>query len=288
MRPVVALLASLLLAMVPAVQGGTAAEPDIVDPAGDVQFDGLPPPQPCVDAVDLLSFWVEWTSDGAMFHYAFNDLSAVEGPPVQEATGWCFYSYTDFVLTRADGPAMEDSLYVDYRGNPAFQTGWRFFLIGSDADAIGTVDIAAGTIDVLVPSAALGDPGPGDELGMFRVQSTTQMVGTSVGGDFATDFSPEGEPCPCPVPFPGPDPGAPAPADDDTPASSSGSQSASSSASATSAPGTVRPPASQSQAIQSSSGSDDAPQEPAKESPAAPWLALVALLGAMAARRRWP
>lgn len=191
------------LVAVPVAHAGTAASPDITDPAGDVLYeDPVPPPHPCVPAVDLLSLWVEWTAEGAAFHYTFDDLAPVEDHPEQDLAGRCFYSYTDFVLQRADGTEFVDALYVDHWANPAFATGWRFYLHEAGDEAVGTVDVAAGTIDVVVPMAALGNPGPGDVLGSFQVQSTTQFVSGPAVADFATDMSPDGGPCACPVPFP--------------------------------------------------------------------------------------
>lgn len=275
-------------------QAGTAEEPDIVDPAGDVQYeDPVPPPHPCVDAVDLLSLWVEWTTGGAVFHYKFADLSPVQDQPAQDFTGRCFYSYTDFVLTRADGSKLVDSLYVDHWANPMYVTGWRFYLHESREPAIGTVDIATGTIDVLVPAAALGNPGPGDALGSFRVQSTTQIVATPVVSDFATDMSPNDGPCDCPVPFP--TAAAPAsansPAPSPTPTAESGQPSASSSASSsastsstTSAAQAVRPPDGLEEAA--SSGEATEPGAAAKESPMPLWATLAVFLAALAVRRR--
>lgn len=289
MRPVVVAFALAVLAvLIPATEAGTASEPDIVDPAGDVQYeDPVPPPHPCADAVDLLAFWVEWTADGALFHYKFSDLAPVEEPPVQDFSGRCFYSYADFVLTRADGSDLEESLYVDYVGNPAFITGWRFYLHGSGDEGVGSVDLAAGTIDVLVPAAALGNPGIGDALGMFRVQSTTQFMSGPVVADFATDLSPDAGPCECVVPFPGPSPAATPSANETTPAptsSVSGSASASSSASRSSTT-TVRPPAAAGAATSSSEAPADA-DAPSKDSPVPMWLGAFAVLVAMLARRR--
>lgn len=295
MRLAIATIAlATILGMLPAAQAGTVAEPDVVDPAGDVRWeDPVPAPHPCVDAVDLLSLWVEWTADGALFHFRFNDLSPVEDHPEQDLTGRCFYSYTDFVLTRGDGSELVESLYVDHWANPAFDTGWRFYLHGSGDEAVGTVDIAAGTIDVLVPLAALGNPGPGDALGMFRVQSTTQFLSGPAVADFATDMSPDGEPCECPVPFPGPTDGSGDAEPTQTPeaattTTSTPRQSASQSASATTTSadaGAVRPPVAGEDAAASGGPSAD-PATPDKESAAAPWVATLVLLGVLAVRRR--
>jgi MYXO-CTERM domain-containing protein len=279
------------LAVAPVTHAGTAAAPDVVDPAGDVDFGGPPPPHPCADAVDLLSLWVEWTSEGVAFHYTFSDLSAVEGPPVQEVAGWCFYSYTDFELTRADGSKMVDALYVDYRGNPAFATGWRFFLDEAGDDAEGTVDIAAGTIDVVVPASALGGPGPGDSIGAFRVQSTSQFATAIVVADYATDLSPDAGPCTCQVLFP--DAAAPtATASESQTASATTTPSASSSSSAsgstTSTSTTIRPPASTQPGATatSSSSTSEAPGSGSKDSPMPTGTVLLALIGLLAVRRR--
>lgn len=199
MRGLLVLAFALMLA--PATVAGTASQPDVADAAGDVAFNGQPAPHPCADAIDLLSFWVEWVDGGVAFHYAFADLGALAEPPVQDVAGRCFYSYADFVLERADGTALEESLYVDYTGNPAYETGWRFYLHESREEAAGVVDLDAGTIDVVVPLGALGGAGPGDSIGAFWVQAASALVG--LGVDYAGDFAPDAGACDCSVPFPG-------------------------------------------------------------------------------------
>ena len=269
--------------LLPVASAGTASEPDVVDPAGDVSFNGAAAPHPCADAVDLLTFWVEWTAEGALFHYRFTDLSAVQGTPPQDLAGRCFYSYADFVLERANGPDVVDSVYMDYNGNAAFQTGWRFYLHESQAEVIGAVDNAAGTIDVLVPLPALGDPGPGDSLGQFFVQSVTTLAG--LGYDYAGDFAPDDGPCECPVPFPGTVP-TNATESESSSSSSTGTGPGASSSSSTSAGTTARPPAPLGNATASGSGSSTASSPAAKDSPAPGWVLLVALAAVAALRRR--
>ena len=287
---VVVALLTVLLCLLPASQAGTASEPDVVDPAGDVQYqDPVPPPHPCVPAVDLLSLWVEWTAEGALFHYTFSDLSVVEDHPEQDFTGRCFYSYTDFVLEYADGTELVDALYVDHWANPAFATGWRFYLHEAGDEAVGTVDAAAGTIDVLVPNAALGNPGPGDVIGMFRVQSTTQFMSGPGVADFATDLSPDGDACACPVPYPAATAKEDEPSATSSPSASVTASPQSSSATTTRAPAAPRPPQAVPTTAASSSDAPAAPADvPAKDSPAPVWVAVAALLGLLAVRRRLP
>lgn len=287
--PMALVIAALLLA--PLAQAGTQAAPDIVDPAGDVQYeDPVPPPHPCTSAVDLLSLWVEWTAGGVVFHYTFDDLAPVDDNPEQDFTGRCFYSYADFVLTHADGREFVDALYVDHWANPTVTTGWRFYLHETDAEGVGTVDIAAGTIDVLVPMAALGNPGPGASIGAFRVQSTTQLLTTPVVSDFATDLSPDGGPCDCEVPYP--TTATTETQDSSASASSSPSSSATPTTSASSSGTTssgVRPPQPAPTVSGTTTTTGAAPSvtdPPGKESPGPLGVGVAALLALLAVRRR--
>ncbi|MEK6985478.1 MAG: hypothetical protein AABX89_03735 [Candidatus Thermoplasmatota archaeon] len=195
--PALAAVILALLFLVPAAQAGNAAAPDLVDAVGDVQGILPSPVLPCKDAVDLLTFWVEWGSEGLVFHYAFADLSALAEDSPQDATGRCFYSYANF-QARIAGSDVEDAVYMDHNSFAAFETGWRFYFHGSGEDLVGVVDLDASTITVTAPYSLIGQPAAGDFIGGFVVQATTNAEGSGLNyeGDFAPD---NGEPCDCNV-----------------------------------------------------------------------------------------
>lgn len=149
---------------------------------------------PCSEATDLLNFRAEWGTNGVHLNYTFANLAAVGNPAtVAQYAGSCFWSYTGFVAQLANR-SMSDSVYMDYNGNPAVTTGWRFYLHESGIEL--EAHINGNDIHVIVPFEVIGEPSAGDRFGDFSIQVSNSLTGSGVG--YQTDWAPDNaQPCEC-------------------------------------------------------------------------------------------
>ncbi len=180
-----------------------AAAPELTldDPRGDAGSILGASILPCAPAIDVLTFTGTWASTGITFTYTYDDLGAIEAYSLaQDMDSRCIYSYTDFEA-QLGSLRWSDAIYFDYNSNPAFQTGWRFYLHENRDELNGTVDFAADTITIFIPDELLGGAGPGDRLGNFSIQSIT--AGPPAGYHREADWIPDSsQGCECWLTYP--------------------------------------------------------------------------------------
>lgn len=193
MRMVV--LASLLIAA-PFAGAGTADDPELTDPPGDVRIDQpggeAAEAPPWADASDVLSAWFTDDERGLTAHIHVADLASISTTDVGVIPDTMFfvrwqpsYNHSTEVLERTG----EWELRADYR--PMDDPAWHFWMerpckdgddtdgcAGEDRDILdgldGAVDVENSTVSITAPWWHLEHPRPGD--GIHSLVASSQMV----------------------------------------------------------------------------------------------------------------
>ena len=182
---------TLLVLAAPLAAAGTAQQPDLTDPAGDVRVQGVAP-APWADAADVRAAWFHDDDEGLHATILVEDLAAIAVTDAGLLQDTMF-----FVLWQPSyaepGPVAsregEWELRADYL--PLSTPSWHFWMErpcrdgvdsdgcpGADRDIIdglpGEVDLEASTVRITAPWEHLDGPQPGD--GIHGLRASAQMV----------------------------------------------------------------------------------------------------------------
>lgn len=162
-----------LILLLPAAHAGSAADPEISDPIGDVTWDGdrlIPTPYTQTAAIDCVASWFhdESTTD-IKLTMQVADLSRVDEFESSYARWGTRFELSNYVPdSRESSWSYTWVIAVQFNNGPP---GWRAEVQAPDrggespeADVPFTMDLSTNSFTVVIPRTALGSPGAGDRM----------------------------------------------------------------------------------------------------------------------------